>query len=247
MILLMAEINLLEKSHPQIKRIVEKGWRTEENKIIAKRYDKEFFDGDRVNGYGGYFYDGRWRHVVDAMKRHYGINENVSVLDIGCAKGFLLHDLQEMIPGIKVAGIDISNYAINKAIDGYAGYLIKQGINQEEAYRKEQNARKKLLPHMIIGDCEKLPWPDNSFDVVLSINTSHNLPLEKCKSSIQEMLRVSRNKNKMFIQVDAYRTPEEKERMQNWILTGETFMSVEEWKTFFNKCGYKGDYFWTII
>ena len=245
----MKEINLLEKSHPQsTKRKIESGWRIAENKIIARRYDKEFFDGDRVNGYGGYYYDGRWKFVVEELKRLYGINNNSTVLDIGCAKGFLLHDLQDMIPGIKVAGIDISEYAIDKAMDGYKDFLIKNHyLNEEEAKEKEEEARKKILPHMIIGNCEKLPWPDNSFDVVLSINTAHNLPIEKCKKAIQEMIRVCKNKKSMFIQVDAYRTFEEKQRMQDWILTGEVLMNVDEWIEFFKKCGYDGDYYWTIF
>nr|QBM01191.1 hypothetical protein [uncultured archaeon] len=245
----MREINLLEKSHPQpTKRRIEPGWRTAENKIIARRYDKEFFDGDRVNGYGGYYYDGRWRYVAEELKKLYGINNNSAVLDIGCAKGFLLYDLQDMIPGIKVAGIDISEYAINKAVDGYANFLIKnQSLSEEKAREKEEETRKKVLPHMIVGNCEKLPWPDNSFDVVLSINTTHNLPIEKCKKAIQEMIRVCKNKKSMFIQVDAYRTPEEKQRMRDWILTGEVLMSVDEWIEFFKKCGYGGDYYWTIF
>ena len=243
----MGELNLLEKSHPQsTKRRVEPGWRTIENKIIAKRYDKEFFDGDRVNGYGGYYYDGRWRHVVEALKKFYGINENSSVLDIGCAKGFLLFDLQEMIPGIKVAGIDISEYAINKAMDGYANYLVKQGLSDEEARKKEEEARNKILPHMIAGSCEKLPWRDNSFDVVLAINTIHNLPVEKCRTALKEIMRVYKPQGHKFISVDAYRDEEQKKRMEYWVLTAETVMSVDDWIKFYQESGYDGDYSWFI-
>ena len=244
----MREFNLLEKSHPQsTKRKVEPGWRTTENKIIAKRYDREFFDGDRINGYGGYTYDGRWRHVVEAMKEHYNINSESAILDIGCAKGFLLFDLQDMIPGIKVAGLDVSEYAINKAMDGYVKYLIdKQGLSEEEAKKKEEEARKKVLPHMTIGDCEKLPWPDNSFDVVLAINTIHNLPIERCRTAIKEIMRVCKPQGHKFISVDAYSNEEQKQRMECWVLTAETVMSVDEWIKFYEESGYDGDYYWFI-
>ena len=99
----MKKINLLE-SFPTSKRKVEKGWKTEENKVIAKRFDREFFDGDRINGYGGYYYDGRWRGVVKKLEELYGIDPDSAVLDIGCAKGFLLYDLQDMIPTLKLLG-----------------------------------------------------------------------------------------------------------------------------------------------
>jgi ubiquinone/menaquinone biosynthesis C-methylase UbiE len=152
-----------------------------------------------------------------------------------------------MIPGIKVAGLDVSEYAINKAMDGYVNYLItKQGLGEEEAKKKEEEARKKVLPHMIVGNCEKLPWPDNSFDVVLGINTIHNLPVEKCRTAIKEIMRVCKPQGHKFISVDAYRNEEQKQRMECWVLTAETVMSVDEWIKFYEESGYDGDYYWFI-
>ncbi len=251
----MREINLLEKSHPFKKKDIVP--RTEENKIIAKRYDKEFFDGDRINGYGGYYYDGRWRHVVEAMQKLYGINENSAILDIGCGKGFLLYDLQEMIPGIKVAGIDISEYALNKAMDKLGLHLVKQQTGKteqelslqelEQAKELEQAAKDKVLPHIIMGSADQLPWPDNSFDVVISIDTIHNLPKEKCAKAIKEMMRVCKPNGNMFIKVDSYRNEEEKQRLEAWALTAETAMHADDWINFFKEQGYDGDYYWTII
>ena len=241
----MREINLLD-SYPNPDRKVEKGWRTEKNKKISKRFDKEFFDGDRINGYGGYYYDGRWKKIVKKLKEVYGINSNSSVLDIGCGKGFLLYDLQDMIPGIKVAGLDISNYAINKAMDGYGRFKKKKGYNGN-IKKIEKKAREKITPFMIEGSADKLPYPDNSFDVVLSINTAHNLPRKRCAKAISEMLRVSKNKKAMFIQLDSWRNKQEKQRMDWWGLTCKTLMGREDWLKFLKKNGYKGDVFWTII
>ncbi len=216
----MQEFDLLQR--PQIKRIFDPNWRKKENRVIARRFDKEFFDGDRVNGYGGYKYDGRWKAVVERMISRYGLNENSSVLDIGSGKGFLLYDLIKMIPGIKVAGIDVSEYAIETTM--------------EEA-----------KPFNIIASAESLPYASNTFDLVFSSDTIHNLPIDKCKKSIQEIIRVCKPDGHMFIQVDAYRTEEEKKNLDAWNLTALTYMSVNEWLEFFKQAGYDGDYFWTIM
>ncbi len=241
----MREINLLE-SNPKPERRIEKGWRINKNKIIAKKFGFDFFDGDRINGYGGYYYDGRWKAVVNKLIELYGINSESSVLDIGCGKGFLLYDLQNMIPGIKVAGIDISEYAINKAMDKYGEFVVSKG-HAGDPKEIEEEARKKVLPFMIEGSADKLPYPNNSFDLVLNINTAHNLPLEQCRIAVQEMIRVSNNKKNMFIQLDSYRNETEKERMDAWAITAETTMFTHEWLKFLKDSGYDGDYYWTIV
>ncbi|VVB78750.1 Ubiquinone/menaquinone biosynthesis C-methyltransferase UbiE [uncultured archaeon] len=244
----MAELNLLD-AFPSVQRKIEKGSRTEKNRIIARRYDKEFFDGDRSNGYGGFYYDGRWKKIVKKVQEVYGINNNSAVLDMGCAKGFFMFDLQDMLPGIKVAGMDISNYAINHAMDGYSGYLIKQGLetDNEAAKGLEELAKNKITPFMIEGSIERLPWPDKSFDAVFNINTLHNLNEGDCIKCISEMNRVCRNPEKMYIQVDSYRNKEERERMEIWALTANTVKSDKGWTEFFKSAGFKGDYFWTIV
>lgn len=242
----MRKFDLLE-SFPKPKRIVGPGWRTEENKVIAKRYGREFFDGERVNGYGGYYYDGRWKAIARKLGMVYGVNHTSAVLDIGCAKGFLLHDLRTEFQGIGVAGIDISKYALSHAMDGFSNYLVKNGARKKTAEESEKRARESLLPHLIEGSADNLPWMDNSFDVVLAINTIHNLPREKCKKAIHEMMRVCRNKKNMFIQVDGYSDETEKERMKQWVLTAETMMHVDEWLKFYGEAGYEGDYFWTTV
>ena len=216
----MAEIDLLQK--PQIKRILDKNWRSKQNRIIARRFDKDFFDGDRINGYGGYKYDGRWKAVVKRMQEVYGINEKSSVLDLGCGKGFLLHDLKEMVPGISVAGLDISKYAIENGMDS-------------------------VKPFMVLGSADELPYADNTFDMVLSLDTIHNLPLEKCEKALQEIMRVCKPNGHKFILVDAYNNDEEKANMEAWNLTALTHMYVNEWLEFFKNAGYDGDYFWTIM
>jgi len=215
------EIDLL-KNYPKSKRNVkERGnTKTEEDRAIARKFDKDFFDGDRKHGYGGYTYNSRfWQPVIPTFKEHFDLTSASSVLDVGCGKGFMLHDMAELIPGIKVKGVDLSKYAI-------------------------ENALESMKPHVTVADARNLPFKDKSFDVVISVNTVHNLDLDDCAKALQEIERVSRNKG--FITVDAYRNDEEKELMMAWNLTAKTILSVNEWESFFNKIGYTGDYYWFI-
>lgn len=215
------EVDLLI-NYPKTKRNLEErvASKTESDRAIARQFGREFFDGDRNHGYGGFNYMPRfWQPVIPTFKQYWNLSSNSSLLDVGCAKGFMLHDLAELIPGITVKGVDISKYAI-------------------------ENAMPDMRPHVEIANATNLPFKDDSFDVVISINTIHNLEREECGKALQEIERVSRGKS--FITVDAYRNEEEKERMYAWNLTAKTIMSVEEWILFFKEVGYRGDYFWFI-
>lgn len=213
------EVDLLV-NYPKTKRnIEERGQeKTEEDRAIARRFGKEFFDGDRSHGYGGFSYHPRfWTPVVPTFKDYFSLTTKSSLLDVGCAKGFMLHDIAGAIPGITLRGIDVSEYAIENAIED-------------------------MLDNVQVADARALPFEDDSFDVVIAINTVHNLEEDDLAQALREMERVSRGKS--FITVDAYKTDEDRERMMAWNLTAKTIMSVDEWVSFFNKVGYTGDYYW---
>lgn len=215
------EIDLLV-NYPRTKRNVEERGqsKSEEDRQIARKFGKEFFDGDRRHGYGGFSYQSRfWQPVVPTLQQHFGLSPASSLLDVGCAKGFMLHDLATLIPGIHVKGVDVSQYAIDNAMDD-------------------------VKAHVQVANATQLPFPDRSFDVVISINTVHNLERDECGKALREIMRVSRGK--AYITVDAYSTEEEKSRMFAWNLTAKTIMSVDEWKAFFHDVGYTGDYYWFI-
>jgi SAM-dependent methyltransferase len=215
------EIDLLI-NYPKAKRNVDErgAEKTEEDRALARKFGKDFFDGDRKNGYGGFSYMSRfWQPVIPTFKDYWNLTKSSSVLDVGCAKGFMLYDFQQIIPGITVKGIDVSEYAI-------------------------ENSMNEIRDHVSVANAINLPFDDNSFDVVISVNSVHNLEREECAKALQEIERVS--KGKSFITVDAYRNEEEKKRMYNWNLTAKTIMSVDEWEKFFNEIGYTGDYFWFI-
>lgn len=215
------EIDLLVNYPKTVRNVKERGaTKTDQDRAIARRFDKEFFDGDRRHGYGGFSYHPRfWQPVIPTFREHFDLTPASSILDVGCAKGFMIHDLAALIPGITVKGVDISRYAIENAIED-------------------------MRPHVQVANATSLPFPNRSFDVVISINTIHNLERTECGRALQEIERVSRGKS--FITVDAYRNDEEKEPMFAWNLTAKTIMHVDEWEAFFKEVGYTGDYFWFV-
>lgn len=182
---------------------------------IAKKFGQEYWDGERQYGYGGYRYDGRWLPVAQDMARHYGLKPGHRVLDVGCGKAFLLHELTRAVPGIEVAGLDVSTYGI-------------------------EHAKDEVKPFLKVGSAVSLPWPDRSFDFVFSFATLHNLPVHDLKRAVQEIERVGRGPK--HIMVESWRTEEEKANLLYWQLTCESFYSVQGWEWLYKEWGYTGDY-----
>jgi len=215
----MREVNLLDR-YPRAKRnIAAREAAVPSQREIAKRFGREYFDGDRGQGYGGYRYDGRWVPIAERMRDFYGLAAGDLILDVGCAKGFLLHDLRAVIPGVHVAGLDLSAYAVERAMDD-------------------------VRPFVLVGSADRLPFADKSFDLVVSINTVHNLERDRCVLAISEMERVSRRFK--YLQVDSYRSEEERENFERWQLTAVTYFDPAGWRRVFEQAGYTGDYYWTI-
>ena len=217
----MVEIDLMAR-YPRGKgRPGERAVITEEDKRISKQFGRDYFDGDRRHGYGGYQYHPRfWTDTVRYIRDYYQLPDDAAILDIGCAKGFMLHDFMQLMPHAHCAGIDISEYAIENALDA-------------------------VKPIVQVGNATSLPYANNNFDLVLAINTIHNLPYEECKQSLREIQRVSRRN--AFIMVDAYRTEEQREAMLRWVLTAETMLHVDDWLKLFSDAGYTCDYYWWIV
>lgn len=215
------EIDLL-KNYPKTKRDLSKRLeeKTDADRVLAREFGKAFFDGERSHGYGGFAYSPRfWENVIPTFQEQYNLDKNSKILDIGCAKGFMLYDFMRLIPGINVSGVDISKYAI-------------------------VNAKKEVKEHLQVADAMHLPFEDNSFDLVISITTLHNLDKEGMKIALKEIMRVT--KKDAFITLDAYRNAQEKKAMEAWNLTALTMMHTDEWKEFFHLSGYSGDYYWFI-
>jgi SAM-dependent methyltransferase len=181
----------------------------------AKQWAYDYWDGDRRIGYGGYNYDGRWRKVADQLRDHYGLKAGDRVLDVGCGKGFLLFDLTESVPGIEVTGIDVSEYAI-------------------------EHAKPEIKDRLQVAPADALPFADDSFDLIISINTLHNLHNYELDRALREIERVGRRDK--YIVVESYRNEDEKANLLYWQLTCESFCTPEEWQWWFDRTGYTGDH-----
>lgn len=182
---------------------------------IARKYGKDFWDGDRRYGYGGYKYDGRWEPVARRLIETYSLPADAKVLDVGCGKGFLLYEFKKLLPQATVKGFDISSYAVENA---------KEEIKEKLFVHKAQN------PY---------PFEDDEFDLVLSITTLHNLGINELKPALKEVERVGKNK---YIVVESFRNEEELFNVQCWSLTCESFFRPEGWVWLFDEFGYTGDY-----
>lgn len=182
---------------------------------VAVKFGREYWDGDRKYGYGGYYYDGRWRSVAEEMVTYYGLQPGARILDVGCGKGFLLYEFTQVLPDAQVAGIDISQYAV-------------------------EHAKEEVKPFLRVGHAARLPYEDRSFDLVVSINTLHNLYIYDLWQALKEIERVARGAK--YVVVEAYRNEREKVNLMYWQLTCRAFHTPQEWEWVFEQTGYTGDY-----
>jgi ubiquinone/menaquinone biosynthesis C-methylase UbiE len=182
---------------------------------VAREYEQQFWDGERRFGYGGYKYDGRWERVAKALIDEYQLPENARILDVGCGKGFLLYELQKLLPKAEIRGFDLSPYAL-------------------------ENAKPEITDQLFVQRAEDpYPYEDDSFDLVISLTTLHNLQIDQLKAALNEMERVAKNK---YLVVESYRNPKELFNLQCWALTCEAFFRPNEWAWLFDQFGYSGDY-----
>lgn len=214
----MAYVDFISQLHKKTKRnYLERVVKHDKAKCAeeAKKLDKNYWDGDRKYGYGGYSYDARWNPVVKDIVAHYGLKAGQRVLDIGCGKGFLLYELKSLMPQIEVKGIDVSGYAI-------------------------EHAKEEVKQYLDLASACSLPYPDNHFDLVVSLNTLHYLYIYDLEKGLKEVERVS--KGNSYIVVESYRNEREKTNLLYWQLTCECFFTPAEWEWLFKRFGYKGDY-----
>ncbi|HVZ23099.1 MAG TPA: class I SAM-dependent methyltransferase [Vicinamibacterales bacterium] len=181
----------------------------------AKEYEFDYWDGDRRYGYGGYRYDGRWKAVAQQFIDHYGLGPKARILDVGCGKAHLLHEIKQLLPESEVVGFDISRHGLADAPEPIRPYLTR--------YRAQ----------------DRYPWGDKYFDLVLSLGCLHNLRVFELQTAVGEIERVGKNK---YIMLESYRNELEQFNLQCWALTCESFFDTAEWIWLYEHYGYTGDY-----
>jgi protein-L-isoaspartate(D-aspartate) O-methyltransferase len=184
---------------------------------VAKQYGRDYWDGDRKYGYGGYHYDGRWEVVAQKMIEYYDLKPGQKLLDVGCGKGYLLYEFKKLLPGLTVQGTDISKYALT-------------------------NAKPEIKEFLSYSPAQSLPFEDATFDLVISLGALHNLKVFDLKKALFEINRVLKIPSQAYIMVESYRNEAERVNLLYWQLTCESFYAVEEWEWIYKHFGYQGDY-----
>ena len=153
------------------------------------------------------------KEVVSNFKRLDLRVEELKILDIGCGKGFILYEFKKLLLNCEVKGLDISSYAI-------------------------KNAKNEVKNDLIVGNANHLPFEKDYFDLVISLNTLHNLYCYDMKKALSEIERVG--KSKKYICIESYRNEFEKMNLLYWQVTCECFFTPKEWKWWFDLTDYKG-------
>ena len=192
--------------------------RTIINKIIAWERGREYYDGDRLNGYGGFKYDGRWKNILPKFIKRYKLTSGSKVLDVGCKKGFLLNDLAELVPGIKIYGIEDHYYPLRKSM-------------------------KKVKKNLIFSNYYDLPFKNRYFDAVFAFHCIYRLNFGDMIKAIKEIQRVT--KGYSYITLGAYHDQKGKKLYDKWGIISTCHLHVNEWKQIFKHINYKGDYSFT--
>ncbi len=188
------------------------------NKIIAWNLSKDYYDGSRINGYGGFKYDGRWKKILPKIIKRYKLTNKSKVLEIGCKKGFLIQDLQELLPRIKVIGIENHRYPIIKA-----SVKVKNKIYLKNYY-----------------DLEK--FKKNQFDLIIAFNSIY---MQNLGDIIKTLKEISRTSKKSYISIASYENKADRDKFLDWTLLGTTILKKDEWRKIFKLVSYKGDYYFS--
>ena len=184
--------------------------------LVAKQYEEDYWDGDRRYGYGGYRYlAGRWKPVAEALIERYGLTNESSILDVGCGKAYLMYEIQLLLPGARLVGLDVSKSGLADRHPDFTGDLF--------LHRAQ----------------DRYPFNDNEFDLVISLATLHNLRLFELEAALLEIERVGKQ---AYVMAESYRNELEMFNLECWALTAESLLDLEEWTWFFDKVGYAGDY-----
>ncbi|MBN1124177.1 MAG: class I SAM-dependent methyltransferase [Sedimentisphaerales bacterium] len=206
------EVELKERDYPE---------KIEQQQREAMfQYGREYYDDAAYPGFRGYRYNGSWRSIAASIFRYFKLPPDARILDVGCAKGFLLYDFKEVQPACRVSGVDISSYAIEHALP-------------------------EVKENLICTSCTELPFEDGAFDLVVCLDTLHNLTDDDCRKAVREIRRVGRKHQ--FIMVHSYYTEQQRKNLLRWEVTIQQVLSVQEWKNLYREEGYQGLYYWKIF
>ena len=187
-----------------------------EHKIIAGLKGKDFYDGNRNYGYGGYKYDGRWVKTAEILIKRYNIKDKSSFLHINCDKGYLIYEMKKLLPNLKVKGLERSRYAISKS-------------------------KKEVKRYIKFGQGPFLKFKNNEFDFIYAAGYIYEFSLYQSIQALKELMRISKN-NKCFITLGAFKNKNDYDLFKQWSLLGSTILSTKDWIKVMKFANYRGDY-----
>jgi ubiquinone/menaquinone biosynthesis C-methylase UbiE len=133
----------------------------------------------------GWFHDtfsfrGKWRELRQRTANLARIQPGEQVLDVGCGTGTLAMEVARRVGRAgRVAGVDPGTEQIARA--------------------RWKAARRNLPVDFQIGVIEQLPFPDQTFDVVLSTLMMHHLPADLKRQGLAEIARVLKPGGRLVI------------------------------------------------
>ena len=187
------------------------------NKYIASLKGKDFYDGHRDQGMGGYKYDKRWSNVAFKLVEFFKLDNNSKILLVNAAKGYLLYELKKILPKAEIYGLEESKYAISKS-------------------------KKEIKKYMMFHEGYKISFKNNYFDFIFAPGYIYEFSLKDIIKSLQELKRVSLNKKNIYITLGSYFNMSSFNKMKHWSLLGTTILKENEWEYILKKLNYKGYY-----
>jgi ubiquinone/menaquinone biosynthesis C-methylase UbiE len=188
---------------------------------VSTNYNKfgyDYFDNKKLGlGYGGYVYDGRFKHSAKKIINHYKLKKNSKILEIGCAKGFIIKEFFDL--GMKVYGLDFSKYAINESLSEIKDRLIYWDITRGTTF------------------------PNNYFDFIYCKETIPHINIKKIPKMIEEIHRIVKKKTNIFIEIQTSSNKKGLSKIKLWDPTHKTLLLKKEWIKLFKNNDYEGDFY----
>eukprot|EP00898_Chlorokybus_atmophyticus_P004509 jgi/Chlat1/5059/Chrsp33S05061 len=116
--------------------------------------------------------------VTNYIKEERMVPGKMKLLDVACGTGRFLTFARDNYPDMLVTALDLSAYYLEKARDNMKYWA--SFTNNEDRGKSDY----------VQAPAEKLPFPDNSYDVITNIYLFHEIPAEAHRAAVKEMFRV---------------------------------------------------------